>query len=112
MSIETIYDGGAVYMTLPAPVPSSGNLEGWLVRSVTSVSHGPRCSGRPGTRSVAETDVESFNSLLRLLGALEGHYGYRPRSSRIGVDSYRWTFEEVTVAGHRVSDMIIASRIH
>lgn len=114
---------GSVYMTFGPSVPSKADLEGWCVRSVTSAHSTPeRChfdgtrwvgTGRlPGTVALTSTDCLSFNGLLRDLGELETIYGYRPRSSKITTDTYRWTFERVTPDGHRVSDMIIASKIH
>lgn len=111
----TIYDvDGIVYMTLPDPVPSTGDLQGWIVRHVSSGSHGPACqhSGMGGTYSLSRTDVESFNALLGIVADFADMYGYRPRSSRIGVESFRWTFERDYGDGHRGSDMIIASRVH
>lgn len=112
---ETIFNpDGTVYMTLPDPVPSAGDLEGWTVRHVMSGTHGPECPHTArslGTHALVRTDVESFNDLLRDLTEFEREYGYRPRSSRITDSTYRWTFERYTRDGHRLSDMIIASKI-
>lgn len=112
---STIFDAeGDVYMTLPDAVPSYGDTEGWMVRHVSSGTHGRDCGhqGMTGTYGLTSEDVDSYNGVLRLVGEFSGLYGYRPTSSRIGVDSFRWTFERDYGDGHRGSDMIIASRIH
>lgn len=89
--------------------------DGWVVRRVTSASHGPACPDSArlrGTHAVTGTDVESFKGVLRLVGGLSEGYGYRPRSSRVGQSSFRWTWERELPGGHRVSDMVIVSKIH
>lgn len=98
-------------MTFPPAVPSRADLEGWMVRRITTGSHRSFCP-RPGSRSAVENGPESFNGVLRLVGDLSVEYGYRPRSSRIGGYAFRWTWERFTPDGHRVSDMIVVSRIH
>lgn len=125
MSQEIFDVGGGLYLTLPDPVPSRGDLEGWTVRHVTSAHSTPetcrwdgRCGRwvgvgrRAGTVALTASDVDSFNGVLRFVGELSADYGYRPRSSRIGANAFRWTWERVTQDGHRVSDMVIVSRIH
>ncbi len=113
MSEKILNRDGSVYMTLPAPVPSAGDLEGWVVRHVTSGTHGPACphSSLVGTFSLASTDVGSHNELLAIIGSLAALYGYPVRSSRITGRTYRWTWERQEPNGHRASDMIIASKI-
>lgn len=120
---ETIFnEDGSVYMTFGPSVPSTGDLEGWVVRMVTTAHDTPvtcRWAGdhwegvgrQFGSVALADTDVDSFNGLLKILGELETIYGYRPRSSKILDDTYRWTFERWE-GGHHLSDMIIASKIH
>ena len=106
---------GSVYMRLQDPVPSTGDLEGWTGRHVCSGTHGPNCPHprwMTGTAALTRVDVESFNGLLKIVGELSDMYGYRPRSSKITTDTYRWTFEREYPDGHRGSDMIIASKIH
>lgn len=108
----TIFNSdGTVYMTLPTPVPSNGDLEGWMVRQVTSGSHTAGCRVA-GTRASVETGPDSFNGLLRLISDTSAWYGYRVTSSRITPGTFRWTWEARLRDGHRVTDMIIASRIH
>lgn len=108
---ETIFNAdGSVYMTFGPSIPSRADTEGWMVRRVTSGSHRSFCP-RPGSRAVSEAGPESFNGVLRLVGGLADEYGYRPVSSRVGGYAYRWTFERFTPDGHRVTDMIIVSRI-
>jgi len=88
---------------------------GYIVRHVCSGTHGPTCphSARMrGTFAVSRTDAEDFRGVLKLIGEMSELYGYRPRSVRIGLSSFRWTFTREHPDGHRVSDMIIASRIH
>jgi len=112
---DTVLDrDGSVYMAFGPSVPGTGDLEGWTVHQVCSGTHGPACPHGKinGTYSLVRTDVESFNGLLKIIGEFSDMYGYRPRSSRIGADAYRWTFEREYPDGHRGSDMIIASRIH
>lgn len=105
-------EDGSVYMTFGPSTPSPADLEGWLVRHVCSGSHGPACGhGMTGTWSVARSDVDSHNNLLRLLVAMSDVYGYRPASSRIVDGTFRWTWERDYRDGHRGSDMIIASKI-
>ena len=115
MGQTILNEDGSVRMTLPDPVPSRGDLEGWTVRHVCSGTHGPACPhGKTnGTYSVAtRTDVESSNGLLKLIGDLSDMYRYRPRPSKITSDTFRWTWEREYPDGHRGSDMIIASKIH
>ncbi len=105
---------GSVYMTFGPSVPSSSDLEGWLVRHLCSGSHHPGCSHGPestGTWTVDRSDVESFNGVLKIVGAMSNAYGYTPRSSKILDGTFRWTFEREYADGHRGSDMIIASKI-
>lgn len=99
---------GSVYMTFGPSVPSSADLEGWYVRQVLTADRIPK--GR-GTGVASDDDVRSLNSLLRLLGDLEAQYGYRPLSSKIAEGTFRWTFERRTPRGHRLTSMVIASRI-
>lgn len=121
---ETILNAdGSVYMTLPDPRPSTGDLEGWTVRQVCSVHRTPETAHfqdqfgwvvdtwAPGTVSLVTSDCESFNSLLKIVGELSVAYGYRPRSSKIGDHTFRWTWERWTLDGTHMSAMIIASRI-
>lgn len=114
MSETILNPDGTVYMTFGPSVPSRGDLEGWMVRQVCSGTHGPTCPhGKiTGTYAITTSDVESFNSLLKIVGELSAIYGYRPRSSKITDDTYRWTWEREYPDGHRGSDMIIASKIH
>lgn len=113
MGQTILNEDGGVYMTLPDPVPSTGDLEGWTVRRVCSGTHGPACPhGKTnGTYSLVRTDVESFNSLLKIVADMDLSYGYKVRSSKIVGRTYRWTWEREYPGGHRVSDMIIASKI-
>lgn len=91
-------------------VPSTGSTEGWYVRRVISGSHtAPTCLRR-WTRSEVYVDCLSFNDLLETINDLGEEYGVRPRSNKIGDSAYRWTFVE-DLPGHRVSEMIIASKI-
>lgn len=112
---ETIYNpDGTVYMTLPDPVPSTGDLEGWVIRHVCSGTHGPNCPHprwMTGTASLVRVDVESFNSLLRIVADLDSIYGTHATSHKIVGRTYRWTWEREYPDGHRGSDMIIASKI-
>ena len=106
---------GSVYMTFPPAVESAGDLEGWMVHQVTSGTHNASC-GHPGLASVGTAamicqDVMSRKELLGLVGTFAREYGYRPASSGFGHRTFRWTFERVTEDRHRVSDMIIASKI-
>lgn len=99
------------------------DLEGWFVRQVSSAHSTPEVSRwvngrgwvgegrRLGTVALTSVGPESYNGLLKFLGELSSIYGYRPRSSKISERTYRWTWERVTADGHRVSDMIIASKI-
>lgn len=105
---------GSVYMALPTAVPSHGDLEGWTVRHVSSGSHSTACRHPQcfGTFSLVRTDIESFNTVLKMVGAFADLYGYQPQSSMIKPDTFRWTFEVDCHDGHRGSDMIIVSRIH
>lgn len=114
MSERILDQNGDVYMELLPPVPSRGDSEGWFVRHVSSGSHSTACgcSESVGTAALDRSDVRSFNGLLDDLSEFEGFYGYRPRSSKILDGTFRWTFERVTDGGHRVSDMLIASKIN
>lgn len=115
---------GSVYMTFGPSVPSTADLEGWCVRQVTSVHRTPGSAEfrdqfgwvvtewTPGTVALTCCDVESFNSLLKIVGELSECYGYRARSSKITDGTFRWTWERWTPDGTHMSDMIIASKIH
>lgn len=110
---DTIFnEDGTVYMTFTPPVPSQGDQEGWFVRHVTSGTHtGPKCQSHR-TRSTVDADCMSFNELLKLVGANSDYYGYRPPSSKIGSQrAFRWSWEMVLPSGHRLSEMIIATKI-
>lgn len=107
---------------LPPPTPSVSDLEGWSVRMVTSAHRTPETAvlvngywrpvgWKPGTISVATSDVESFNGLLRLVDELSREYGYRAEPHRVADTTVRWTWERWNQDGTHVSDMIIASRI-
>jgi hypothetical protein len=115
MSDTILNQDGSVYMTFPPAVPSPADLEGWTVRQVSTGTHGPTCphsAQLKGTFAVTCVDVESFNGLLKVVGALADEYGYRPVSARVGSDSYRWSFERWAPDGHRITDMLIVSKIH
>lgn len=107
---------------LPPPAPSVSDLEGWSVRMVTSAHRTPETAvlvngywrpvaWKPGTISVATSDVESFNGLLRLVDELSREYGYRAEFCQVTDTTFRWTWERWNQDGTHVSDMIIASRI-
>lgn len=111
---ETIYNqDGSVYMTFAPAKPSTGDLEGWVVRHVTSGTHKINCChpGARGTWSVTSVDVESFNGLLKIIADISEVYGHRPFSSKIVGRTFRWTWERDYGDGHTGSDMIIASKI-
>jgi len=101
---------GSVYMTLPAPRPGGGDLIGYRVRTLTNGSH--KCGVAVGTRSSLTDDVMSERELLRLIATLRGDYGDPVVSGvRMGPGrSFRWAWEE-TVGGHRLTDVVIATRI-
>lgn len=101
MSNAILNEDGTVYMTFPPAVPSTGDLEGWYVRTVTT-----------GHRAIVETDCVSFNELLNQVGVTSRDYGYRPPSAKIGESSFRWTWERWLPSGVRLVEMIIASKIH
>ena len=82
-------------------VPSTGDLEGWYVR-VVSTGYGHNVT----------SDCVSHNELLRMVGNASADYGYRPQSSRVADRTYRWTWEERDDStGMRWTEMIIASKI-
>ncbi len=87
--------------------------QGWTVRHVSSGTHTLAChhQGMTGTFALIRSDVENFNGVLKIIGEFADRYGYRPRSTRIGTGSFRWTFEREYADGHRGADMIIVSKI-
>jgi hypothetical protein len=98
-------------------------MDGFIVRTVSSGTHGPNCPHRHirGTFALTRSDAEDFRGLVRYRGGFVRSYGYLPRSAAFGTTvlpdgqvvatHYRWTWEGVTPDGHRFSDMIIASRV-
>lgn len=108
---DTIFNpDGSVAMTFGPPVPSPGSLEGWYVRTIMSVDT------VSGTVALVDTECESFNSLLRHVGAFRAIYadGFgREVHTAFGSGRrhYRWTWEHFAPSGVRQTDTVIATRI-
>jgi hypothetical protein len=112
MSDTILNPDGSVYMTFGPSAPSPADLEGWYVRTITSADT------RLGTFALLNTECESFNSLLRHVGAMRaacvGTLGGTEVHTSFGegLRHYRWTWERFTPSGERQTDTVIASRIH
>lgn len=85
--------------------PSGRYQEGFYVKTVSSADT------PSGTFCLINTECDDLNSLLRHVGAFETAYGYRPRSSRVGLSTYRWTWERLNSDGTRQSDAVWATKI-
>lgn len=119
MSMTTNPDGsreirnpdGSLYMSFPPAVPSTADVTGYRVRTIVSGSH--RCGRTNGTRSSLTDEMMSERELLRLIASLRGDYG-APCVSGVsmgpGSRTFRWAWEE-TVSRHRLTDVVIATRI-
>lgn len=83
--------------------------EAWCVRSVVTDGSG---------HSTVDTDCMPQSALAQTLADLCGLYNVTPQRFPGGVSRgrfgpfYRWTFEQRLSDGRRVTDMIIASKIH
>lgn len=110
-SSQILNPDGTLYMHLPPAVPSTADLTGYRVRTITSGSH--RCGMTSGTRSSLTDEMMSERELLRLVATLKGYYG-APSVSAVsmgqGSRTFRWAWEE-TAARHRVTDVVIATRV-
>lgn len=87
-------------------------VDGYLVRRVTSGSHGPACQVH---RTVASTvsDVVDVNGLLKMVNTTAAWYGQQDqvKPTEVGGVAYRWSWEWFTPDGHRITEMIVATPI-
>lgn len=85
--------------------PSGRFQERFYVKTVSSADT------PTGTFALINTECDDLNSLLRHVGAFESAYGYRPRSTKIGLNTFRWTWERLAPDGTRHSHAVWATKI-